>query len=194
MSEDAANLARHMVNVHAFSQRHVDMLFLDVLQRSTPKSTLLDHPWFEKFRVIGKDWWGWSEPVGTLYPSGVAEPGDADEISYKLLKRWFRQPTTIITCYRASRECHGIFGGRRKKLGVSAAHDLGLSSVYLSLVIDRMADGWRLDDSRFLSPRTKRPDAFLGETLVDFGGCYTARRIRQLHTIACDWGRPLQIF
>lgn len=193
MCDERAELARHMVNVPVFSTHQLETIHLEVLRRQTALSTLLDHPWFEKITVIGKHVWGWGKPIATIYPTGRSEK-DPAVISYELMKRWRRHRTMLITCYRASKECHGIFGGKRMKLGVSAAHHIGVASVYIWLATQKAVEGWRLEDSRFLSPRTKRPDAFLGDILIDFGGCYSVRRIWELADIAQDWGRPLQIW
>jgi hypothetical protein len=111
-----------------------------------------------------------------------------------LMKRWRENPTVPIRCFRATRRCHGIFGGTPRKLGTSAAHHLGLAAAFLSLRSAGQSGQWQLEDARFLPMRSKRPDSFHADTLIDFGGCYSSHRVTEPHSISCDWGRCLQIW
>jgi hypothetical protein len=189
----AHDLARDIVNVHAFAIDQAEELHCWGPGQQRIYALTRQYPWFEEFHVIGKNWL-LKEPLYTLYPTLADYPENAGEISYALMKRWKETPTMLVTCFRANNRCHGIYGGQRRKMGPFAAHHLGLSAVYVALRRAGKAEGWQLEDGRFLPRRSKRPDAFLGDVLIDFGGCYTARRIRELHAIACEWGRPLQIW
>lgn len=182
-------LARDIVRVHAFSLEHVAKGYAGGDERNALK--LLRSPWFDEFSILGKHW-ELDGPLWTLEPGGPIEGAGA--ISYRLMKRWRENPTVPMRCFRATKRCHGIFGGQRRKLGTSAAHHLGLSAAFLALKAAGQSQGWQLEDARFLPMRSKRPDAFLGDSLIDFGGCYSSERILQLHSISCNWGRPLQVW
>lgn len=148
-------------------------------------------PWFQRIHVLGKHW-ELTDPIADWKP-GDPE-WDHEAISYEAIRRWNQTETEPMTAYSATRSAHGLFGGHPHKLGTSSAHHLGVTSVFLSLRAGNAVSGWLLEDGRFLPRRDKRPDAFLGTTLIDFLGHYQPHRIRELFQMAYECRRPLQIW
>lgn len=115
-------------------------------------------------------------------------------VSYRLVARWVWAPARPVRAYVATRKAHGVYGGTPQKLGVQAAHHLGVAEIWLTLREQGRLDGWRLEDGRFTPQRDKRPDAHLGETLIDFGGHYGPARVRELWTLASEGERPIEVW
>lgn len=145
-------------------------------------------PWFERIHVLGKHW-ELTEPIAVWSP-GDPE-WDHETISYQAISRWNRTETEPMAAYRATSAAHRLFGGRQQKLGTSAAHHLGVTATFLAL---KDTQDWQLEDSRFLHRRDKRPDAFLGQTLLDFLGHYQPSRIRELYHMAIESCRPIEVW
>lgn len=150
-------------------------------------------PWFKRIHALGKHW-ELAEPVAVWKP-GDPE-WDHEAISYQAITRWNRTETVPLTAYQATRAALGLFGGTRCKLGTSAAHHLGVTQIYIALQrrTPPAVDGWRLEDGRFLPRRDKRPDAFLGQTLLDFLGHYGPHRLRELWSMAYESSRPIEVW
>jgi hypothetical protein len=148
-------------------------------------------PWFERLTVLGKHW-ELTEPIAVWKP-GDPE-WDHEAISYKAISRWNRTETEPMTAYRASPSAHRLFGGRVCKLGTSAAHHLGVAGIFLALRASRQQQDWFLEDARFLARGSKRPDAFLGQTMLDFLGHYGPHRLQELYQMAVESQRPLEVW
>lgn len=136
-------------------------------------------PWFERFHVLGKHW-ELTEPIAVWKP-GDPE-WDHEAISYEAITRWNRTETLPLSTYRSTRRALGLFGGHVHKLGTSSAHHLGVAAIYLALLesTPQSLAQWQIENSRFLARGTKRPDAYLGPTMLDFLGHYQPRRLREI--------------
>lgn len=183
-------LARDLCAVPLFSRRQA----IATHARGDPanfRKLVRGSPWFETVFILGKHW-TLDGPIAVWKPGDP--PMDYGAISYRAMTRWKSTPTEPMTCIRASRRAHGLFGGKPTRLGTSAAHHLGVAGIYLALRERGEAGSWRLEDARFTPQRAKRPDAYLGTRLIDFAGCYGAGRIRELHELAVAAREPLEIW
>lgn len=160
--------------------------------RAALRRLVAGSPYIETITILGKHW-------NLEGPIQCWQPGDDDPncgaLSYRVVKRWRETPTTLMTCYRATRRAHGVFGGQRHRLSTSCAHHLGVSAVYYALKRQSAEAGWQLEDGRFLPMRAKRPDAFLGDVLIDFAGHYGRERVRELiYRVAQDTNCEIHIW
>jgi len=143
-------------------------------------------------------------PIASWKPGApVPEFGPA---AHQLQTRWLKRPVRASTAYIATQRASQLFGGTARgelKHATQATHDLGVSAVWLRLH-DRApewADAWRSEDLLAHTRRgEKLPDAFLlntaGDTVcvVEFGGSYDTRRVREFHEDCADRGLPYQIW
>lgn len=117
---------------------------------------------------------------------------DFDAVAYALQNRWTEPPqsTTVYVATTKSRNQYGGVGRGGVKYRLQATHDLHLAAVYLKLLAaDReSAAAWVGEDLR---PKAgfelKDPDAVIEyedgrpPLVIEFGGKYDARRLRDFH-------------
>lgn len=136
-----------------------------------------------------------------LEPAFIWTPNEKapnfDELSYQLCSRWTApfQPVTAVIASRAAANYFGGHGARFPKQ-VEENHDVHLAAVFLSIRATRpgWAEHWiseqRIRSSRPDAPGEKLPDAMVRmggmERVIDFGGSYSAPKLRGFHHWASD--------
>lgn len=150
----------------------------------------------------------------TLPPinSPVAEwmPGrdvpDFGGVANQLQNRWVRRPVRSLTAFTATPRAARFLGGTARdsiKVPTQATHDIGVAQVWLLLTTDwpSQAEAWRSEDVMAHTRRgQKLPDAFLVDAdgtpfaVVEFGGSYDARRVREFHDDCAHRNLPYQIW
>lgn len=135
---------------------------------------------------------------------GQAAP-DFDATAYQLQSRWNSCPPSIVPLYVSTPETNNTYGGptRRKALDRGqVSHDLHLSAVYLEFrkTAPDKARVWVGEDCLPKAGyRLKDPDAVLqfadgSELIVEFGGRYDARRVRDFHEDCVARERPYELW
>ena len=132
---------------------------------------------------------------------------DCHRISWRLERRWTRPYPQCSAVYWATSRLARRIGGRGGRLmqPLQVQHDVGVAAVYCLFLQDRPeeADRWIGEDQyRRLAPKRipKVPDAVvLGadgriERAIEFGGRYSARRLRSLHRAFERRGLPYEIY
>ena len=137
------------------------------------------------------------------------EPGqpalDADAIAYRLKTRLRNRPIRSVTAWVATERSGQLFGGRCRgelKHRTQATHDLGVSSIWLHFDAHapQWADAWQGEDMLAHTRRgEKLPDAFIVDDgnvvcVIEFGGDYDARRIREFHSDCASRDLPYQLW
>lgn len=152
-----------------------------------------------------------TRPLPTLdAPTLAWHPGDpepnCDAVSWCLQSRW-TEPARATTVYIATKHGANQFGGRQRgelRREFQATHDLGVSAVYLRLraISESAVEDWIGED--VLAPHRrgeKLPDAVLAagpgdrpRMAVEFGGAYSAERVRRFHDYCRDERLPYQLW
>ncbi len=141
-------------------------------------------------------------PVFTWAP-GVDAP-NAERLSWILRSRWTKPPkrTTVIV---PTRKAAGLVGGNAVHPPRSRAllHDIHVSAIYL-LMRERnrnIADGWLHESTLYGNGFGKNglplPDAVIDldqPTFIDFGGSYSAAKVRKLHRGYAAQGMAYQLW
>lgn len=138
------------------------------------------------------------------------EPGQqtpaADAIAYRLKTRLRNRPIRSVTAWVATERSSQLFGGRCRgelKHRTQATHDLGVSAIWLHFDAraPQWADAWQGEDLLAHTRRgEKLPDAFIVDPqgvvvcVIEFGGDYDARRIREFHADCVERELPYQIW
>jgi len=143
-------------------------------------------------------------------PTVVWRPGEPepnfDAVSWCLQSRW-KDAARATTVYIATKHGANQFGGRQRgelRREFQATHDLGVSAIYSRLRAtseDGVAD-WIGED--ILAPHRrgeKLPDAVLADGpearprwALEFGGAYSADRVRRFHQSCEDERLPYQLW
>lgn len=143
-------------------------------------------------------------PIATWKP-GTAAP-EFGPVAHQLQSRWRKRPVRASTAYIATQHASQLFGGTARgelKHALQATHGLGVAAVWLRLhdQAPEWADAWRGEDLLAHTRRgEKLPDAFVvsaaGDVVcvVEFGGSYDTRRVREFHEDCADRGLPYQIW
>lgn len=135
------------------------------------------------------------EPLVVCEPNH--SPPDCGRVSYQALSRWKKAETTRITAYRASEKLVRICGGTRLIKPRQESHDLGVSSIYTHYAVDspELLEGWLSEDQYGDTERgEKRPDARMGERIIEFCGAYPKERIEALVELAQEEGRTIELW
>lgn len=144
-----------------------------------------------------------AKPIFTWRPDA---PGpDFQAIAYCLQSRWLGPAPVIRALYVSAPETNSIYGGptRRKALDRGqVSHDLHLSELYLHLhrTAPERAQAWVGEDCLPKAGyRLKDPDAVLqfpdgSELVMEFGGRYDARRVRDFHEDCVERGRAYELW
>jgi len=129
-------------------------------------------------------------------PLAVWTPGESEadfgKLSY-VLKHRFNFAATSSRIYIATAKAANRYGGigERPPRNSETSHDLGLAQVYLELrlrIVSENAD-W-ISEGKLASKRgalgTKLPDAVIrrrggDETVIEFGGEYSKKKLREFH-------------
>ena len=143
-------------------------------------------------------------PVAAWQPQQPAP--DFGHIAHQLQDRWVRRAVRTATAFIATERAARLIGGTARvtlKQPIQATHDLGVAQVWLHVRRDcpARADAWRGEDLMAHTRHDqKRPDAFLvdddGQTVavIEFGGSYDARRVRDFHNDCLTRNLPYQIW
>ena len=98
------------------------------------------------------------------------------------------------------------YGGRRSgelKHPLQATHDLGVAQIWLQLqaTATAWADAWRGEDILAHTRRGEKcPDAFIVNEqqevfcVIEFGGAYSAQRVREFHEDCVERNLPYQLW
>ena len=122
-----------------------------------------------------------------------------DRIAWKLQSRW-TEPlvrTTVAWATTKAKQLHGALGRGRGPRAKEIAHDIGVSQTYFHLCRHHpeLAQHWIGEDELRAKGRTDDiPDAILalpkGQHIsIDFGGTYSARKLRTIHQNYAPQGR-----
>jgi hypothetical protein len=143
------------------------------------------------------------DPIWSWRPGEGPPPFGA--VSYQLQSRW-KEPVRETPVVLATKRAVGRLGGFGGKIyrPDQAGHDLHTAAIYLRLhqTDPEAAAAWMPEDrfSRLrASPREKLPDAVLvssGEVdeVIEFGGSYSAARVRAFHHYCEEQGYPYQLW
>lgn len=143
-------------------------------------------------------------PVVTWRPGEVSPNFGA--VSYRLTSRWKKSTTRTCAAYVATDYARRLLGGSSRvgiKSGTQATHDLAVSAIWLRLreqnpsLIDKWYGEDAMSHTRF---RQKLPDVFFitddekVESVLEFGGSYSAERVRDFHADCEARSLPYQIW
>jgi hypothetical protein len=139
----------------------------------------------------------------TRWVPGDAEP-ELGNLSYQLVKRWNRPAsmTRICIATKTAGTLCGGHGGRRPR-NSEASHDLGLASVFLRHIANnaQAAANWLSEESlryRGFGDHMRLPDAMVeddrGSTIIEFGGAYSAQKLRDFHGFCQREGLAYEIW
>ncbi|MBI1315075.1 hypothetical protein GC176_27605 [bacterium] len=143
-------------------------------------------------------------PIAVWQPSQPAP--DFGHVAHRLQDRWVRKAVRTVTAFIATERAARLVGGTARaslKQPTQATHDLGVAQVWLHFRSDcpARADAWRSEDLMADTRRgQKLPDAFLvdaaGHTVavIEFGGSYDARRVRDFHNDCAVRNLPWQMW
>lgn len=146
--------------------------------------------WVETFNATARPELALAGPLAT-WKQGCEEP-DMDALAYALKVRW-QESAKVQPMVTATLQAGKLFGGDggRKPRASETTHDLHLASIYLKLRSEnaKLASTWR-SEARLAKERTdgvgKVPDAMVIDRgqrrVIEFGGSYSARKLREFHT------------
>ena len=141
----------------------------------------------------------------TEWSPGRPSP-DFGSVANNLQKRWKRRPVRSLTAFVATPRAVRFLGGSAReavKVSTQATHDIGVAQVWLQFatVDPPQAAAWRGEDLMAHTRRgQKLPDGFLVDAdgtpvaVVEFGGSYDTRRVRDFHLDCASRDLPYQIW
>lgn len=158
----------------------------------------------EKTHVLAEPMLPLQAPVACWRP-GEPEP-DCDALGYALQSRWGDAPPRRVTVFVASKQAVYQYGGRglgglRQRL--QATHDLHQAAVYLHYLRadPALAEAWVGEDMLGKAGHgIKDPDALVmgrdgkPELVIEFGGRYDARRVRDFHKHCARFGLRYELW
>lgn len=137
-------------------------------------------------------------PVFCWWPGAPAP--HAERIAWQLSSRWTGQPRRVLIATATEKACQelgGSLGGRLLRR-TEVTHDLHVTALYLKLCREQpnQAELWRHEDASGSArqPGDLVPDAMVGATALEFGGCYRAAKLRRIHRGHAAAGRPYEIW
>lgn len=144
-----------------------------------------------------------SQPVFAWNPGAVAPNFDA--ISWALQRRWSNaaRRQNIFFATRQATECFGGSARGSIKNLSQVTHDLHVSLLYFNLLRHEpeLAACWVGEDELAHERRhAKLPDAILRDShghvlrVIEFGGAYSARRVRAFHQDCARRGHSYEIY
>lgn len=158
--------------------------------------------WIERQTLLARPLPEMLAPVAQWQP-GQPEP-DAGEVSFRLQSRWRYAALRSTVVYTPTHTLIEHFGGSPKRpLAAQASHDLGVASIWLWYCQHRSEylHAWLGEDSLDeYVPGESVPDAMLRDdqresvVWIEFGGDYSAQRIRAFHDSAAGQSAPYQIW
>jgi len=208
-SRDQEILAALSRRVRLFSLAQIASFWWEGAPSSVPNARrrlakLVDMGLLAGLRVLAQPLPPLTEPLARWRP-GQGEP-DLAAVAWQLQKRWSTAPRETPV-YVATRRAAGLFGGRARgelRRELQAAHDLGVAAVYLHFLgnLPALAEYWVGEDLlRQYRIGQKIPDAVLAESprarptlVLEFGGAYTVRRLRQFHKHCAEDDTPYEIW
>jgi len=128
-------------------------------------------------------------PIVSWTPFATAETPDFGAASWKLQKRWCK-PVRKTLLVQASAKANRIFGGHagnRRMRNTEVDHDLLLATVFLKIRSEQPArcKAWRHESELLATGSNRqgrlRPDAMLGETIIECGGAYARKKLEAFH-------------
>ena len=158
--------------------------------------------WTERHTLLARPLPEMLAPVAPWNP-GRAEP-EAEDLSFRLqCRRRYAAPRPTVA-YTPTRALIEHFGGSPKRsLATQASHDLGVAAIWLWYCQNRCdyVQAWVSEDSLQDDVRGEAvPDAVLideeqePQVWIEFGGDYSAHRIRAFHDSAAGRSIPYQIW
>lgn len=153
----------------------------------------------QRHQILARPLLALEAPIFTWQPN-QPDP-DPAPIAYRLQSRWTRAPE-LVGIVHASAVAAKQFGGAGGRLAhpEQATHDLHVAALYLRALRDdpARAAGWWVEDLRGKAGyRLKDPDVVLFDDdaqpmlIIEFGGEYDAKRVREFHdhcrTAACAY-------
>lgn len=158
--------------------------------------------WIERHTLLARPLPEMLAPVVQWQP-GQAEP-DAGEVSFRLQSRWRYAALRSTVVYTPTKALVEHFGGSLKRpLAAQASHDLGVAAIWLWYCQNRSeyVQAWLGEDSlQDFTRGDSVPDAVLKDdrrqamVWIEFGGDYSAQRIRAFHDSAAGQSVPYQIW
>lgn len=145
-----------------------------------------------------------TEPLIAWQPS-LAEP-EYGKVAHACSSRWRRRYARACKVYLATKSASQRYGGRMPgevKRELHATHDLGVSQVWLQLAVTmpHIADAWCGEDMMAHTRKgQKLPDGFIvdaaGEVrcVIEFGGAYDEKRVREFHEDCAARALPYQLW
>jgi len=145
-----------------------------------------------------------TQPVFSWRPQEAIPNFDA--VAYRLQVRWKSTPVRPCSAFVATERLAQHYGGRRSgelKHPLQATHDLGVAQIWLQLqaTATAWADAWRGEDILAHTRRGEKcPDAFIVNEqqevfcVIEFGGAYSAERVRDFHEDCVQRNLPYQLW
>ena len=163
---------------------------------------LVERGLVKRFRVLAHPLPELRQAIAYWEPS-MPRP-DPNQVAWQLQKRWVEPPTYQLS-FIASLKGKNLFGGNTSSSltrPIQATHDLGMAQVYLLFLNSRREEArmWLGEDVQTPGDRSKNPDAQLFDEsgnavrVVEFGGCYTAKRVSSFHHYCVGRAIPYEIW
>lgn len=179
--------------VRVFSLRQVAAAWWndDITNARRRLKTLADVGLLIRLEAAARPLPGFTQALVTWEPDAVAPEFDA--VSYALQRRWRKRPPRSTTVYVASCRTARLIGGKARgaiRKTAQTTHDLGVSAIWLRFRQHHpeWAEAWRGEDVMAATRvGQKLPDAFIVDGnqevrwVVEFGGAYSAERVRAFH-------------
>lgn len=165
---------------------------------------LIDAKLIEHTHVLASPMLPMEAPLHCWQP-GAPEP-DCEALGYALQSRWGDEPPRRVGVFVAAKKAVYQYGGRGKgglRQRLQATHDLHLSAVYLYYLRTdpAVAAAWVGEDMLGKAGHgIKDPDAIVmnpdgnPRTVIEFGGRYDARRVRDFHQHCARFGLGYELW
>lgn len=148
----------------------------------------------EQFEFYGRALPRLDEPIHIHKPG---ESTDAARISYLGIQRWNHAATNKLTAIRASEKLINIYGGTRVRVRGHESHDLMVARVFARYGADSpdLIEQWLSEDQYGETDiGEKRPDARMGDRIIEVVGAYPKSRVEALVELADEEGKVLELW